>query len=148
MKPNPIVRLRFKARTWSIVDDWRLRRLTPGEVVIHLYRRLYRYGRWFGVIPRSGDTPHEYTAVLALRLTDLIVDRRWGKVLTSTPGEIGWLTEQSTRALYSPHPPGATERQEALHGWRRLQSRLWLARLLSWAPQSGSARVTWTVKPE
>jgi transglutaminase-like putative cysteine protease len=114
-----------------VVDGWRLRRLPPGATVVVLYRRLYRHGRGLGVFPRQGDTPHEYTAALVLRLAVLMKRHRWATMLTSAPADIHWLTDLCTRALYSLHRPEAEEREMALHRWSRLRVRLGLARWLS-----------------
>jgi len=122
------------ALVWLQADAWRLRNLPPRATVIHLYHRLYRYGRWLGVDPRQGDTPREFAAALGLRLRNLARDRRWGAVLDSTPGEIRWLAGLCTRALYSLHRPYESERVQALHTWSRLRRRLWYARLLARVP--------------
>lgn len=121
---------------WLVVDGWRLRRVSPKTAVIDLYRRLYRYGRWLGVPPRQGATTQEFKAALVLCLTDLVENRRWGGLLVSALGEIGWLVDLSTRALYSLHEPHAGDRRRAIQAWMRLRARLWLARLLTWSPWS------------
>jgi transglutaminase-like putative cysteine protease len=122
------------ALVWFLVDAWRLRNLPHRAAVIHLYQRLYRYGRWLGANPRQGDTPREFAAALGLRLRNLARDRRWGALLHSAPGEIRWLADLCTRALYSLHRPYASERKQAVQTWNRLRQRLWLARLLTRAP--------------
>ena len=122
------------ALVWLLVDAWRLRNLPPRAAVVHLYHRLYRYGRWLGANPRQSDTPHEFAAALGLRLRDLAEDRRWGALLDSAPGEIRWLADLCTRALYSLHRPYESEQKQAVQTWSRLRQRLWLARLLTRAP--------------
>jgi hypothetical protein len=117
-----------------LVDAWQLRNLPPQAAVVHLYQRLYRYGRWLGVEPRLGTTPREFAAALGLRLRNLAGDRRWGASLGSAPGEIRWLADLCTRALYSLHRPYKAEQKQAIQTWGRLRRRLWLARLLTWAP--------------
>jgi len=122
------------AAIWLAVDGWRLRHLPPRTTAIHLYRRLYRSGRWLEIRPQLGATPGEFAAALGRRLRNLVGDRRWGALLASAPSEIGWLADLCTRALYSPHRPDETDQQEAIHTWSQLRRRLWLARLLSLAP--------------
>jgi transglutaminase-like putative cysteine protease len=122
------------AGVWLLVDGWRLRQLPPRAAVIRLYGRLYRYGRWLGIFPKQGVTPREFAAILAQRLRNLEETRSWGKVLSPAPGEIRWLTHLCTLALYSLHRPQAKDQKLAIQIWSRLRRRLWLARLLAWAP--------------
>jgi transglutaminase-like putative cysteine protease len=124
------------AVVWSLVDVWRLQHLAPKAAVINVYQRLYRYGRWLGVRPRQGATPREFATALGLRLRNLAGDWRWGALLDSSPGEGRWLADLCTRALYSPHWPYEKEQKQAVQTWSRLRRRLWLARLLTRAPQS------------
>jgi len=119
---------------WSVVDGWRLRRLSPEAAVTGLYRRLYRYGRWLGVFSRKDDTLHEFAAALAMRVTDLAETGRWGAPLLSVPAEIGWMADLCARALYSLHQPEAIEQAQAIRTWKRLRRGLWLATLFAWAP--------------
>ena len=124
------------AVAWLVVDAWRLRHLAPRIAVIQMYQRLYRYGRWLGVRPRQGATPHEFATALGLRLKNLAGDRRWGALLDSSPDEIRWLSDLCTRALYSPHRPHTKERKQVVQTWNRLRRRLWLAKLLTRVPWS------------
>jgi hypothetical protein len=119
---------------WWVVDGWRLRRLPPTAAVIYLFQRLYRYARWLRVRSWEGDTPSEFAAALGVQLTNLAGDRRWGALLNSSPGEVDWLGDLCTRALYSLHRPDRFEQNQAIQTWNRLRRRLLLARLLTWAP--------------
>jgi transglutaminase-like putative cysteine protease len=119
---------------WSIVDRWQLGRLSPEVAVSNCYWRLYRYGRWFAVLSRTGDTPYEFAAAFAHRLADLAENRRWGALLIPVVEEIKWLADLCTRALYSRRRPGAIERAQVIQTWGRLRRRLWLARLLTGTP--------------
>jgi transglutaminase-like putative cysteine protease len=117
---------------WSVVDGWQLRRLPPEIAVTNLYRRLYRYGRWLGVLSEKGDTPHEFATALAQRLKVLARGRGWGALLTTALGDLRWLTDLCICALYSPRQPGTTEQVQAIRTWQRLRRRLFLARVAEW----------------
>ena len=78
-------------------------------------------------------TPREFASLLGWRLRILSKDHRWGRILNSAPGEIQWLADLCTRALYSLNRPQEGEQKEAIQTWNRLRRRLWLARLLAWA---------------
>ena len=123
---------------WAGVDSWRLHRLSPEAAVTSLYRRIYRHARWLGAFSRQGDTPYEFAASLMTRVGDLAGMPGWGTLLISSPTEIGWLTDLCVRALYSPDRPEAAEQVQAIHTWRRLRRRLWLARLFVLAARPGS----------
>jgi transglutaminase-like putative cysteine protease len=116
---------------WLLADASRLRRLLPSAAVTALYRRLYRYGPWLGVLSRVGATPYEFSASVTRRLGDLAQGRRGGRFLFSAVDEVGLLTELCVRALYSLHEPQAEDQARAIQAWSRLRRRLWWARLLA-----------------
>jgi transglutaminase-like putative cysteine protease len=124
---------------WWVADTWRLRRLAAGVAVVDIHRRLYRYGRWLGASAGRGDTPREFAASLAVRLTDLARDHRWDGQLDAAAEEIGWLTELCNRSLYSPDRPRSGERAQAIRTWNLLRLRLWLARALVRIPRTEQA---------
>jgi transglutaminase-like putative cysteine protease len=124
-----LVFLGLMAIAWPIADGWRLRRLHPAIVVAMLYQRLYRHGRGLGVPMWSGDTPYEFAASLAGRVSDLAKGRRWGGRLIPAVHEVRWLTDLYVRTCYSPHHPDSTDQMQAIKTWQRLYRRLWLARV-------------------
>jgi transglutaminase-like putative cysteine protease len=121
--------LGLMAIAWPIADSWRLRRLRPTIVVAMLYQRLYRHGRRLGVPTWSGDTPYEFAASLAGRVSDLAKDRRWGGTLIPAVREVRWLTDLYVRTCYSPHHPDIADQVQAIKTWQCLHRRLWLARV-------------------
>lgn len=124
-----LVFLGLMAIAWPIADGWRLRRLRPTIVVAMLYQRLCRHGRGLGVPMWSGDTPYEFAASLAGRVSDLAKGRRWGGTLIPAAHEVRWLTDLYVRTCYSPHHPDITDQMQAIKTWQRLYRRLWLARV-------------------
>jgi transglutaminase-like putative cysteine protease len=124
-----LVFLGLMAIAWPIADGWRLHRLRPALVVAVLYQRLCRHGRGLGVPMWSGDTPYEFAASLAGRVSDLAKGRRWGGTLIPAVHEVRWLTDLYVRTCYSPHHPDITDQMQAIRTWQRLYRRLWLARV-------------------
>jgi transglutaminase-like putative cysteine protease len=112
---------------WSVADAWWLAHLPPAATVERLYQRLRRYGRRLAVPTGAGDTPYEFRAALAGRLAHLAQGRRWARLLAPAAPEVAGLTDLYVQAAYSAHPPGPTDRQQAVQTWRRLRLRLWLA---------------------
>lgn len=119
---------------WSMMDGWRLRRLSPNMVAVILYGRLYRHGRRLVVPMRPGDTPYEFAVSLAERVARMPGEGRWSAMLAPAAQEARWLAALYVRTCYGPHSLSITDRGQALHTWRRLRRRLWLA----WAFQVGS----------
>ena len=114
---------------WSAVDGLRLYRLPPPAMAATLYARLQRHGRLLDVSLRAGDTPYEFAESLTRRVADRAQKRRWGTLLSPAAQEVHSLADLYVRTSYSPRLPDPDERVRAVQVWRRLQRRLWLARL-------------------
>jgi transglutaminase-like putative cysteine protease len=111
-------------RAW---DNWRLRRAAPAATIAMLYQRLYRHGPRLAVSPQPADTPYEFAAALNRRLTELAAASRWPEFLAAGAAEIDYLARLYVRACFSAHPPDRAGQARAIHAWRRLRQRLWLA---------------------
>ncbi len=127
-----LVLLAVAAVAWWITAEWRLRRRSPAEVSSLLYHRLCRYGSRLRVVSKAGDTPYEFGAALAARVSQLATGRRGEATVAPAILEVGWLTRLYVGMRYGPHPPDTAAKEQALHTWRRLRWRLRLARLWSW----------------
>jgi transglutaminase-like putative cysteine protease len=114
---------------WSAVDGLRLYWLSPPAMAATLYARLQRHGRRLDVPIRAGDTPYEFAESLTRRVADRAQKRRWGPWLSPAAQEVRSLADLYVRTSYSPRLPDPDERVRAVQIWRRLQRRLWLARL-------------------
>jgi len=119
----------------SVLDAWRLRRMSPEAAIASLYQRLHRHGRRLAVPVRPGDTPFEYVASLTDHLGGLTRKRLGVAVLTPVALEARWLAGLYVRTCYAPRAPDVAEQSQAIRMWRRLRRRLWLA----WAFQAGSS---------
>ncbi len=114
---------------WSAVDGLRLYWLSPSAMAATLYARLQRHGRRLDVPLHAGDTPYEFAESLTRRVADRAQKRRWGTLLSPAAQEVRSLADLYVRTSYSPRLPDPDERVRAVQIWRRLQRRLWLARL-------------------
>lgn len=112
---------------WSVADAWRLRRLPPAAAVARLYERLQRAGNWLAVSTTAGDTPYEFSAALAERLSGLAQAGRWQGFLAPTGLEAQGLAGLYVRTAYSAHRPDPVDQRQAIQTWRRLRWRLGLA---------------------
>lgn len=112
---------------WSVVDSWRLLRLSPEVATATLYWRLYRHGRRLSVPTKPGGTPYEYITSLAGCVRELAATGTWAIVVTPLAQEARWLASLYVRTCYGRYYPDAADQRQAIRTWRRLHLRLWLA---------------------
>lgn len=113
---------------WLGVDAWRLRSLSPEAIVMDLYRRLYRQGKWLVKSSGVGLTPFEFQARIDLVLSSPTHRKSQATWTSFISQEIKLLTGLYVKALYSPYPVLEEDKQTALRIWRRLRRQLWFAR--------------------
>jgi len=123
--PGGLAALSLAAAVWSAVAWRRLRFLSPTAVAEVLYRRLWQHAQRLDVPLRAGNTPYEFAASFAERIERLAQGGRWSAKTAAE--EIHRLVEFYVRASYTPRPPDAADRAEAIQTWQRLRRRLWLA---------------------
>jgi transglutaminase-like putative cysteine protease len=117
---------------WLLIDDWRLARKQPREVLNLLYGRLYTQGRKLSVRNNPGDTALEYSSALLLCVSSLAPTKAREVVTRTTASDLNHLTELYLRSAYSPHAPDTVDRQIALQTYQRIRLRLsqaWIWRL-------------------
>jgi hypothetical protein len=125
------------AAGWRIIDAVHLRHLPPYRAIASMYRRLQRHGAKLGVPAQLGDTTSQFAHALEGHLGWLAQGRRRSSLLSSAPGEVHRLSDLTTWALYSGQAVTPVQRGLAIHVWRRLAPKLWLARVLTGMPGSG-----------
>ncbi len=105
------------ALAYTLRPGWQ----APPQAIATLYRRLYRQARPLVADLPPGSTPYEFAAYLRQRLA--------GRAPAGAAADrLQRLVETYTRAIYSPHAPGAVEKRTALHEWNKLRLDLWWAR--------------------
>jgi hypothetical protein len=127
------------ALLWSVVDSWRLHRLTPSSTIITLYERLQRRGQQLATTGWTGATPFEFAADTAARVNTLANTGHWARLLAPAAHEVHWLTSLYVLTTFSTQQPDPSDQAKAIQTWQGLRHRLWLARLaeiwLSWRQQ-------------
>ena len=111
-----------------VSGTWRLRRLSPKEVIDHLYRRLLYHGKQLAVPDQTEVTPFEFGCAFRDHLADLSRGKAWNKDMAPYGRELDRLIKIYVQAVYGSEPPGAMEQAGALQTWARLRIRLWLTR--------------------
>jgi transglutaminase-like putative cysteine protease len=118
---------------WRGVEGWRVRRMTPGALVAHIYRRLYRQGCWFRLRSQPGETAGEFADRLRLRVVNMCLpDRplkaairaRRERLVGSITDDLHSLTLLYERSLFSAEPLEPQEKANALELWRLLRGNL------------------------
>jgi transglutaminase-like putative cysteine protease len=124
-----LLTMTFGILAWLATDRWRLRSISPRMAVEAIFRRLYRSGRRLGVPGSRGETPNQFTSALQARLQALAYSKaNW--VISPLLGEgIKTLNELYNETMYSQRPVGENEREQAIHLWKKIGWRLWLAQL-------------------
>jgi hypothetical protein len=114
---------------WQLGVAWSLGLLPPERAIRWIYWRMRAHGLRVGTPTQAGDTPYEFAAALIARLETLGRGARLGRTLSTAGQDIQQLTDLYTLLVFSPRPPGASGRRQAIRLWGRLRWRLWLARL-------------------
>jgi transglutaminase-like putative cysteine protease len=137
--PGLVSALVVGALLWSVVDSWRLHRLTPSSTIITLYERLQRRGQQLATTGWTGATPFEFAADTAARVNTLANTGHWARLLAPAAHEVHWLTSLYVLTTFSTQQPDPSDQAKAIQTWQGLRHRLWLARLaeiwLSWRQQ-------------
>jgi len=103
------------------VDLLRLRWLSPPRAIATIFGRLARWARWLGLPARASHTPNEIGASLREHFAGLPERGAGGRTAAA---RVEVLTALYVQAAYSPHPPSARDRANALRAWCALQWQL------------------------
>ena len=114
---------------WRIIERLRMQRLTPQKAITLLFGRLYRRGQALVADRGPGRTPNEFTAELSQ-----FVARIWSgpgaqHTAKSMIEHMEGLSDAYAQVIYSTHPVGEADKQQAIQAWQGLSLRLWWARL-------------------
>ena len=113
-----------------------LKRLNPPESFYAIFNLIRSNGNYLSVPSKIGDTPYEFAASFAFFIDHLSSRKRFSGMLSPAANEINQLTEWYALSAYSSRLPDAEGQKQAIHTWKRLRWRLWLARLLQHTPLS------------
>jgi transglutaminase-like putative cysteine protease/uncharacterized protein (DUF58 family) len=113
---------------WQI-SDWWLTRSDPDALILKLYKRLYRYGRWAGLEVGPGDTAYQFSDALVRYLDQLGRESYWSAWILDGAGMIRALTSVLVQCMFNPSQ-GAINKDELLQLYKQLRPRIWLLLLL------------------
>jgi hypothetical protein len=111
---------------WRWFDRMRLSLIAPEKTIFTLFSRLQIRGRRIEVTRNSGETPGEYTRRMLEATRKASRVQIIGGLLRPIQEEIREIARLYEQASYSPHPVQASDRLQALHGWDRLDWRMWV----------------------
>ncbi len=115
---------------WFLLDRMLLLKRPPQAAVVSLYHRLLKKGQRLPFRLQPSQTPYEISTGMGAQLDRLAESSPFLQVIHPGSDEIADLTEVYVRTAYSPEPPGAADRRQAVRTWGRLRWRLWLAKWL------------------
>lgn len=125
---------------WLQSEFWRLRQLAPTEASARVFKRLFILGRRLGIATPPGLTPHEFGDELYTRMAGITSRARWAPMFGPARQEIEKLVFIYTETIYSSQKPDLKASGAAINAWKRLRSKLWLARVLQiWNEQFNSS---------
>lgn len=114
---------------WNRVDLIRLRTMNSNNLVVTLYLRLFRYGRWMGLGHRKSDTLYEFKEQLGKTFQELDSSSRVGTRLREGLAEIDQLTDFAVQVNYSGMSLDRELNAKIIKIWTSLRAKL---RLLVW----------------
>ena len=106
------------------VDMARLGLMDGTSLILKIYSRLYRYGRWMGVGHLKSDTLYEFKDRVVKAFTELQEKPRRVKRFLGSSSELSQLTDYAVKANYGQLPLEADRIDEILQIWKSLRSRL------------------------
>jgi hypothetical protein len=103
------------------LETWWLSLLPTDQALKIIFRRLYRRGRFFGILPNGSRTPNEFALALSSAVERFAIN---GKLVTLIAGlrtDLDCLTSLYTRLLFSGHPLQNEEKQKAIRAWAHIR---------------------------
>ncbi len=111
---------------WHWFDRLHLSLISPEKTVFTLFSRLQARSQRIEPPQNPGETPAEFTRRLLDAIQKVSRVRFIAGLLRPIQEEVREMARLYEQASYSPHPVQASDRLEALHGWDRLNWRLWI----------------------
>lgn len=117
---------------WAVLgmDKWLLKRGTPSQTMVRVYRRLQRWSARIGTSVPVAVTLYEFQGIFSGQAARLGQDSVWEKEITYGMGFIPQLIKYYIKDRYQPIPLTVEEEEEIVRLWRRLLRMLWLTRLV------------------
>jgi transglutaminase-like putative cysteine protease len=110
---------------WAIYDEIFLGQLQPRPAAAEIFRRIWRYGRFFKAVYQNGQTPYEYLAVFTASL-ETVAPGRPAAVRRITT-QVETITQRIVRLSYRPTEAGEAAKAEIVSQWKPLR---WQLRLM------------------
>jgi len=134
---------------WAILSEMRLRWLRPRLVAGEVYRRLRQYSERLRVPIEGGETPYEFAALMARRITEITQNGFTTAAGMTTIGEAQSLIGKIVQLSYRPSVSEAVSVTVMIDQWNSLRWRLnllWVVRI--WGSILHQARKGFTDESE
>jgi hypothetical protein len=99
------------------LETWWLSLLPTDQALKTIFRRLYRRGRFFGILPDGSRTPNEFALALSSAVERSAIKEKHAALIAGLRADLDRLTGLYTRLLFSGHPLEKEEKQQAIRAW-------------------------------
>lgn len=106
------------------IDLIQLRRMDSSKLILKIYTRLYRYGRWMGIGHLRSDTLYEFKERIAEVFQSLEEKNPESKRYEDVYSDLDQLTDLAVKANYSPSKLEDNLNEEIIQVWKTLRLRL------------------------
>jgi hypothetical protein len=113
---------------YTVIERWRYLRLTPAAAIEQIYRKLYRSGRPLAGERTKAETAYEFMHKLIRRIDSIGEHSRFARVFRNAGQDVEALTDLYQDSLFADNNIQKQDIRSAVNTWKRLRSRLWLAR--------------------
>jgi transglutaminase-like putative cysteine protease len=114
---------------WGL-SNWWMARISIATLVPKLYRRMYRYGRWVGLIPKPGDTVYLYSDKLSRLFLQASQGSHWAGWIRQSSALITQFTHALVIILFAPSSERGVSRDQVIKIYKQLLPRFWLLWLM------------------
>lgn len=105
------------------LEAWWLSSLPAQQVLVNIFRRLYRFERSLGIPPSPSRTPNEFGAALSKVIEDS-TDKNQSPILSELKTELAYLTNLYNLQLFSEHYLLEVEKPRVIQVWIKFQRNL------------------------
>ncbi|MGB8213145.1 MAG: transglutaminase domain-containing protein [Anaerolineales bacterium] len=99
------------------LETWWLSLLPADWTLDIIFRRLYRRGRSFGILPDPSRTPNGFVLALSSSMERFAINEKQATLIDSLHTNLDILTSLYTRLLFSEHTLQEEEKQKAIQAW-------------------------------
>ncbi len=115
---------------YGLLSDVWLSRLPPNQLILQVYRRIYKLGHWAGIRIEPSHTPFRFAMSLK-RVMDVVGQGSlWERWIRQGTNQLPILTQALVQSLFAPTSQNGGDSKTLMQAYRLLRWRLWLVLFL------------------